>query len=64
MILSRSGLAVESDMIFLSIKIHFTPQTISIANTSTLGTGVSVYIDNSGECYICIVESRIKILAS
>ena len=26
----------------------FTPQTISIANTSTLGTGVSVYIDNSG----------------
>ena len=26
----------------------FTPQTISIANTSTLGLGVSVYIDNSG----------------
>lgn len=26
----------------------FTPQTISIANTSTLGTGVSAYIDNSG----------------
>jgi hypothetical protein len=26
----------------------FTPQTISIANTSTLGTGISAYIDNSG----------------
>jgi len=26
----------------------FTPQTISIANTSTLGTGISVYIENSG----------------
>ena len=26
----------------------FTPQTISIANTSILGTGVSVYIENSG----------------
>jgi hypothetical protein len=26
----------------------FTPQTISIANTSTIGTGVSVYLDNSG----------------
>ena len=27
----------------------FTPQTISIANTSTIGTGISVYIDNSGD---------------
>jgi hypothetical protein len=26
----------------------FTPQTISIANTSILGTGISAYIDNSG----------------
>ncbi len=26
----------------------FTPQTISIATTSTIGTGISVYIDNSG----------------
>ena len=26
----------------------FTPQTISIATTSTIGTGVSVYLDNSG----------------
>ena len=26
----------------------FVPQTISIASTSTLGTGVSVYLDNSG----------------
>ena len=26
----------------------FTPQTISIASTATLGTGVSVYLDNSG----------------
>ena len=27
----------------------FTPQTISIATTSTIGTGISVYIDNSGD---------------
>jgi hypothetical protein len=29
-------------------KDPFTPQTISIATTSTIGTGISVYIDNSG----------------
>jgi len=27
----------------------FTPQTISIANTSTIGTGISVFLDNSGD---------------
>ena len=30
-------------------KDPFTPQTISIANTSTIGTGISVFIDNSGD---------------
>ena len=30
-------------------KDPFTPQTISIATTSTIGTGISVYIDNSGD---------------
>ena len=27
----------------------FTPQTISIANTSTIGTGISVFLNNSGD---------------
>ena len=27
----------------------FTPQTISIATTSTIGTGISAFIDNSGD---------------
>ena len=40
----------------------FTPQTISIANTSTLGTGISAYIDNSGvNVKFAIVEFSIKI---